>query len=102
MLQRLDEIQQGGTGDWIRPADWLPIDNLVVAGEQKTVGLYVDPNVNNKGMTNTVAFVVTGNYTVDWGDGVVDNFNSNVVAEHIYDYNSLLLLNAPGVIGKQL
>ena len=87
---KIDEIQQGGTGDWIRPADWLPIDNLVVAGEQKTVGLYaVYPNVNNKGMTNTVAFVVTGNYTVDWGDGVVENFNSNVQAGHIYDYNSL-------------
>ena len=87
---KIDAIQQGGTGDWIRPADWLPIDDLVVAGEQKTVGLYaVYPNVNDKGMTNTVAFVVTGNYTVNWGDGVVESFNSNVVAEHIYDYNSL-------------
>jgi len=78
------------TGDWIRPSDWLEIDSLVTAGEQKTVGLYaVYPNVNNNGMTNTVAFVVTGNYTVDWGDGVVENFNSNVVSEHIYDYKSL-------------
>ena len=86
----IDEIQQGGIGDWIRPADWLPIENLVVDGEQKTVGLYaVYPNVNDKGMTNTVAFVVTGNYTVDWGDGVVENFNSNVQAQHIYNYDSL-------------
>lgn len=87
---KIDEIQQGGTGDWIRPSDWLPIDSLVVAGEQKTVGLYaIYPNVNDKGMTNTVAFTVTGNYTVDWGDGVVENFNSNVQAQHIYDYDSL-------------
>ena len=35
---KIDEIQQGGTGDWIRPSDWLPIDNLVVAGEQKQSG----------------------------------------------------------------
>ena len=73
---KIAEIKQGGTGDWIRPADWLEIDSLVMAGEQKTVGLYaIYQNVNNLGMTNTVAFQVTGNYTVDWGEGLVENFN---------------------------
>ena len=77
--------------DWIRPFDWLEIDSLVTAGEQKTVGLYaIYPNVNDYGMTNKVAFTVTGNHTIDWGDGsALENVNSNVQAEHAYNYDSI-------------
>ena len=85
---KVAEIVQGGSGDWIRPSDWLEIDSLVTAGEQKTVGLYaIYPNNNTLGITNKVAFAVTGNHTIDWGDGVVENVNSNVQAQHIYDYD---------------
>ena len=79
------------TGDWIRPSDWLPIDSLVTPGEQKIVGLYaIYPNVNDYGMTNKVAFTVTGNHTIDWGDGSpLENVNSNVQAEHAYDYDTI-------------
>ena len=77
--------------DWIRPFDWLEIDSLVTAGEQKTVGLYaIYPNDNTLGMTNKVAFTVTGNHTIDWGDGsALENVNSNVQAEHAYDYDTI-------------
>lgn len=83
---KVGEIQT--TGDWIRPSDWLEIDSLVTAGEQKTVGLYaIYPNNNELGMTNTVAFTVTGAHTINWGDGNIENVNSNVQAQHIYDYD---------------
>ena len=76
---------------WSRPSDWLEIDSLVTAGEQKTVGLYaIYPNVNDYGMTNTVAFTVTGNHVVDWGDGsALENVNSNVQAQHTYNYDNI-------------
>ena len=76
---------------WVRPSDWLEIDSLVTAGEQKTVGLYaVYPTNNTLGMTNTVAFTVTGNHTIDWGDGsALENVASNVQAQHIYDYSTI-------------
>lgn len=76
---RLEEIQQGGTGDWIRPADWLELIDLFWRANKGSRVICYLSNVTLMGMTNTVAFVVTGNYTVDWGDGVVENFNSNVV-----------------------
>ena len=76
---------------WVRPSDWLEIDSLVTGGEQKTVGLYaVYPTNNTLGMTNTVAFTVTGNHTIDWGDGsAVENVNSNVQAQHLYNYDAI-------------
>lgn len=78
------------TGDWIRPSDWLEIDSLVTPGEQKTVLLCaIYPNDNNLGFSNSVAFQITGNHTVDWGDGIIENYNSNVQAQHIYNYDSL-------------
>ena len=33
--------------------------------------------------------VITGDCTVDWGDGTVENFASNANAEHVYDYDDL-------------
>jgi surface protein len=76
---------------WSRPSDWLKIDSLVLSSDHKMVGLYaVYPDVNDYGMTNTVAFVIKGNHTIDWGDGsTIENVNSNVQAQHTYTYASL-------------
>ena len=90
-LSEYPAFLQSATSTWVRPGDWLEIDSLVTAGEQKTVGLYaVYPNTNDYGMTNTVAFTVTGNHTIDWGDGsALENVNSNVQAEHAYNYDTI-------------
>lgn len=49
---------------WVRPADWLALPAMV-QGDQKVAMLWAvyqaDPNY--------VAFTVSGNFTVDWGDG---------------------------------
>ena len=67
---------------WTRPADWLALPN-VGDTESKFVGLHaIHEN------SNFLALSAAGNYTVDWGDGTVENFNSGVTAYHQYDYNS--------------
>ena len=90
-LSEYPAFLQSATSTWVRPGDWLEIDSLVTAGEQKTVGLYaIYPNNNTLGMTNKVAFTVTGNHTIDWGDGsALENVNSNVQAEHTYNYDNI-------------
>ena len=81
---KIAEISGGGGGGWVRPADWLPLPE-VLPTEQKVVGLYsVDDDDSN-----FIAILAQGAYTVDWGDGIIENFASNVMAEHQYDFASL-------------
>lgn len=70
--------------DWVRPSDWLPMPD-VLPTEQKIVGLF--PVFDND--SNAVAFKMQGNYTVDWGDGTVENFASGAVASRIYSYSNI-------------
>ena len=76
---------------WVRPYEWLPISHLVTDGEEKTVALYAVWNAAGiaKGYNNYCAIYATGAYTVDWGDGTVDNVASGVQAEHEYVYDNL-------------
>ena len=60
-------------GDWVRPSDWLPLPS-VSDSEQKFVGLHAIFED-----ANFVALRCQAAYTVDWGDGVVENFTSNTM-----------------------
>jgi surface protein len=78
------KAKSSAASDWIRPSDWLPMPT-VVDTDQTFVGLHA---VIEDG-DNYVAFrftTSTGQYQVDWGDGTVDLVNSNVNAEHQYDF----------------
>lgn len=81
------EINAEGNGndplDWIRPTDWLRIDDRVTTGDQKFVGLHAISEDSN-----FISFTATADYTVDWGDGAVENFASGTQASHIYSYSS--------------
>ena len=81
---KIAEISGGGeAGEWVRPSDWLPLPT-VTDTESKFVGLHaVWPDAN------FLALSATGNYTVNWGDGVTENFNSGDTAYHIYDYSTI-------------
>jgi surface protein len=71
-------------GEWVRPSDWLALPTVTEA-EEKFVGLHaVFPEGNN-----FCALLFRGAYTVDWGDGVVENVADNVKAEHVYDYSAI-------------
>jgi hypothetical protein len=69
---------------YVRPSDWLPLPD-VQAGDQRLVALVaVYPHDSNH-----LSFAVSGDYTVDWGDGVVENFSAGQPANKNYVYASL-------------
>ena len=68
------------TNTWVRDPTWLALPT-VLPTEQKMVGLYAIYSD-----ANFIAFTCAGNYTVDWGDGVTENFASGVIAYHQYTY----------------
>ena len=82
-------IKVGGAGsadndNWQRPSDWLPIPNIAT-GEQVVYALFAVYDV----VGNYVSFSIQGNYTVDWGDGVTENFTSDSLASHQYSWSSV-------------
>lgn len=64
----------GAGGAWVRPSDWLALTTPDIS-EQKIVGLHAVLPGNN-----WVAFTLSGAYTVDWGDGVTEDFAAGVTA----------------------
>ena len=71
---------------WVRPAEWLPLpDN--VDGVQKVSILNAVFDTDSE----FVAMIIEGDYTVDWGDGIVENFATGVKAYHKYEYSNVNL-----------
>ena len=80
---------------YVRPSEWIELA-AVGPTDQKFSGLYaVYPNNedNYVALTGTVS---SGNYTVDWGDGTVENIASGTQANHQYTYTSLSNLTSYG------
>jgi len=76
--------------DWNRPSDWLPMPTGITSTDQIFVGLHAVIEDSD----NFCAFRFTtsaGQYQVDWGDGTIDLVDSNVTAEHQYDFNDVAL-----------
>ena len=69
---------------WSRPFDWLPI-TAPTAAEQKVIMLV---RINSTDV-NYLSFLCRGAYTVDWGDGVVENIADNTQANHEYSFSSI-------------
>lgn len=74
---------------WVRPTEWLALPNNV-DGVQKVSILNAVFNTDSE----FVALICSGAYTVNWGDGVVENFADNVKAEHKYTYSDADLNSA--------
>lgn len=71
---------------WVRDSNWLTVPNNE-AGVQRVSILTAVFNTDSE----YVAFKCSGNYTVNWGDGTTENFNSGVRAEHKYTYSNIQL-----------
>lgn len=86
---KIGEIATGGGGSeiadaWVRPTEWLALpDN--VDGVQKVSILNAVFDTDSE----LVAFTCAGAYTVNWGDGVTENFATGVKAEHKYTYSDV-------------
>lgn len=86
MPTRID-IKSEASNKWKRPASWLAIDNLVSVGQHKFVGLcaVIDGQVNELRVR-----VGSVNYTVDWGDGTIENVGSSSYSSyHTYDFSTI-------------
>jgi len=78
-----DDVYAAGPGAWVRNASWLALPS-VADTESKFVGLHtVWPDAN------FLALSAAGDYTVDWGDGVVENITSGTTALHEYTYSGI-------------
>ena len=67
---------------WTRPSDWLAMPTI---GVQEFIGLL---SITDD-QSNYIALLCQGNYTVDWGDGVIENVIGNVKAQHQYTYSAI-------------
>lgn len=74
-----DTPEPPAPGGWQRPADWLALPD--VEGQDKFVGLYAIHE-----HSNYCALVAENAFTVDWGDGTVQDYAIGQKAEHEYDY----------------
>ena len=81
---------------WIRPSEWIDMPTIT-STEQKVAALFLVGNNNS----NFVAFRCSGNYTVDWGDGNVENVASGVTAKHNYVFSSLSASTEIGPVGSK-
>lgn len=79
----------GGTssGGWERPEDWL----VLPAAEPQSVKMLHAVFDQQENFAALRMITSTGAYQVDWGDGFVETFNSNVTAQHNYDFNNTAL-----------
>jgi len=78
-------LREGPAAPWVRPDDW-PTLPWIVETAQAFVGLIAVHDTDNE----RVALRCQGNYTVEWGDGTApENFASNVVASHKYNFATL-------------
>lgn len=85
-------VPQVRSGAWVRHPAWLELPE-VTASEAKLVGLYaVFPDFGY------IAMNCESNYTVNWGDGVTENFSSGVPAYHNYDYSDADLSGTDGPV----
>lgn len=62
--------------EWVAPADWIQLEE---PNDNEILLLASDINPYYAFVVN-----VTGGYTVDWGDGTVDNWASGAIASHTY------------------
>lgn len=92
---KIGEISGGGgtpppvADEWVRPTEWLALpDNMDGVEKVSILNAVFDTD------SEFVAFTCLGAYTVDWGDGVVEDYASNVKAEHKYDYSNVNLDSA--------
>ena len=81
---------------WIRPSEWIDMPTIT-STEQKVAALFLVGNNNS----NFVAFRCSGNYTVNWGDGNVENVASGVTAKHNYVFSSLSASTEIGPVGSK-
>jgi hypothetical protein len=84
--------------EWTRPALWMSMPE-VDPTEDKFVGLIAVFDTDANYVELKVDGAVTDEYTVDWGDGNVEDFDYGVAAFHQYDYDDADLTDTSASLG---
>jgi hypothetical protein len=82
--------------DWVRNASWPACE--ANTGDNKIVGLYaVFPGDGSGNGSNFFAATISGDYTINYGDGTTANYNSSSIVYYEFNYNNSALdgTNAP-------
>ncbi len=84
-------IQTGSSSapEYIRNPEWISLPDAHSTFSE-WIGIYAI--FNNTSNLASVQFSVTGGYTVDWGDGVVENVATNTKRDHAYTFSSISAL----------
>lgn len=98
---KIDAITGGGPTitiptpkTWVRPSDWLPLKVLGSTELGCSILLAVFP------FSTEFSFSISGGYTVDWGDGVIESKSGT--ASHNYSYESLPTIEGSTRLYKQV
>lgn len=92
-----EAVETSPAPDYVRPPAW---PEIVASGpaEEKVTGLYaVWPGTESDAGPNFFSAIASGDYTINYGDGVIASYNGGEAATHRFDYNSPALAgtNAP-------
>ena len=79
----VDSINTGVASPWTRPSDWIALPSIT-SSDNKVVGIVAVYSTDGK--PNTLTLSASGNYTIDWGDGTIENYSSSTVCSHTYTY----------------
>jgi surface protein len=93
----INNLRFHNNSDWTRPASWIAMPTIT-STEQKVSALFLVGDNDS----NFVAFRFSGNYTVDWGDGNIENVYGGVTAEHNYVFSSLSASTEIGPVGSKM
>jgi hypothetical protein len=77
-----------GPQAWIRPSDWVTFTEPS-ASEQKIIGTVAVFNQDSNYLSINITTTDASQYTVDWGDGTTNDYNSGVTAEKNYTWSSI-------------
>jgi surface protein len=93
----ISDVRFIANGGWVRPASWIAMPTITPT-EQKVAALFLVGDNDS----NFVAFRFSGDYTVDWGDGNIENVAAGVTAEHNYVFSSLSASTEIGPVGSKV
>lgn len=77
-----------GPQAWIRPSDWVTFTQPS-SSEQKIIGTVAVWNQDSNYLSINITTTDASQYTVDWGDGTTNDYNSGVTAEKNYTWSSI-------------
>lgn len=80
---------------WVRNPSWLTMPSVLSTDQKVVILNRIDRESNFASLT---AWVSSGNYSVDWGDGVTETFSSGTQCYHEYNFSNSTLDNTDGPV----